>query len=44
VVERGTHGQLLEEKGEYARMWDLQQQAAQARAALEDAEIREETP
>jgi ATP-binding cassette subfamily B protein len=43
IVERGTHNQLLEIKGEYARMWALQQQAAQARAALEDAVIREET-
>src|SRR5262245_14591071 len=44
IVERGTHSQLLERKGEYARMWGLQQQAAQARAALEDAKIREEAP
>jgi ATP-binding cassette, subfamily B, heavy metal transporter len=42
LVERGTHRQLLEAKGEYARMWDLQQQAAQAQAALEDAQIREQ--
>ena len=42
VAERGTHGQLLELKGEYARMWALQQQAAQARAVLDDAEIGEE--
>jgi ATP-binding cassette subfamily B protein len=26
IVERGTHAQLLEAKGEYARMWALQQQ------------------
>jgi ATP-binding cassette subfamily B protein len=38
VVERGTHRQLLEEKGEYARMWELQQQAAVAQAVLESAE------
>jgi ATP-binding cassette subfamily B protein len=44
IVERGTHVQLLEEKGEYARMWALQQQAAEARARLEDATIREEIP
>jgi ATP-binding cassette, subfamily B, heavy metal transporter len=42
VVERGTHAELLEEKGEYARMWALQQQAAQAQAVLEDAEVQEE--
>jgi ATP-binding cassette, subfamily B, heavy metal transporter len=42
VVERGTHGQLLEKKGEYARMWELQQQAEQAQAVLENAEIREQ--
>jgi ATP-binding cassette, subfamily B, heavy metal transporter len=44
IVERGTHVQLIEEKGEYARMWALQQQAAEARARLEDATIREEIP
>ncbi|HYD55380.1 MAG TPA: ABC transporter ATP-binding protein/permease [Burkholderiales bacterium] len=37
VVERGSHQQLLEEKGEYARMWALQQEAAQAEAVLEKA-------
>jgi ABC-type transport system involved in Fe-S cluster assembly fused permease/ATPase subunit len=37
VVERGTHQQLLELKGEYARMWALQQEAAQAEAVLEKA-------
>jgi ATP-binding cassette subfamily B protein len=42
IAERGTHRQLLESKGEYARMWALQQQAAQARAALDDAKIGEE--
>jgi ATP-binding cassette subfamily B protein len=35
IVERGTHQQLLELKGEYARMWALQQQAAEAQAVLE---------
>jgi ATP-binding cassette subfamily B protein len=38
VVERGTHRQLLDAKGEYARMWELQQQAAVAQAVLESAE------
>jgi len=38
VSERGTHRQLLEAKGEYARMWALQQQKAQAEAVLEQAE------
>ncbi|MBV8031337.1 MAG: ABC transporter ATP-binding protein/permease [Betaproteobacteria bacterium] len=37
IVERGTHQQLLELKGEYARMWALQRQAAEARAVLEEA-------
>jgi ABC-type transport system involved in Fe-S cluster assembly fused permease/ATPase subunit len=37
VVERGTHGQLLDAQGEYARMWALQQQRAQAEAVLEGA-------
>jgi ATP-binding cassette subfamily B protein len=37
VIERGTHRQLLEAKGEYARMWALQQQKAQAEAVLEQA-------
>ena len=34
IVERGTHAQLLEAKGEYARMWALQQQQAQAQEIL----------
>ena len=37
IVERGTHWQLLAAEGEYARMWALQQQAAQAEAVLEQA-------
>jgi len=37
IVERGTHRQLLDAQGEYARMWALQQQRAQAAAVLEDA-------
>jgi ATP-binding cassette subfamily B protein len=35
VVERGTHRELLAAAGEYARMWALQQQEAQAEAVLE---------
>jgi ATP-binding cassette subfamily B protein len=35
IVERGTHQQLLELQGEYARMWALQQREAQAVAVLE---------
>jgi len=26
IVERGTHGALLEQKGLYRRLWDLQNQ------------------
>jgi ATP-binding cassette, subfamily B, heavy metal transporter len=37
IVERGSHAQLLEAKGEYARMWALQQQQAHAKAILENA-------
>jgi len=37
IVERGTHRQLLDAKGEYARMWALQQQQAEAAAVLEKA-------
>jgi len=35
IVERGTHGQLLTANGEYARMWALQREAAQAEAVLQ---------
>jgi ATP-binding cassette, subfamily B, heavy metal transporter len=34
IVERGTHMQLIDLKGEYARMWALQQQRAEAEEAL----------
>ncbi|HEX5094118.1 MAG TPA: ATP-binding cassette domain-containing protein, partial [Burkholderiales bacterium] len=37
IVERGTHGELLAAGGEYARMWALQREAAQAEAVLERA-------
>jgi ATP-binding cassette subfamily B protein len=36
IVERGTHAQLLEAQGEYARMWALQQEESQAKALLEE--------
>jgi ABC-type transport system involved in Fe-S cluster assembly fused permease/ATPase subunit len=35
IVERGNHTQLLDAKGEYARMWALQQEQAQAKEMLE---------
>jgi ATP-binding cassette, subfamily B, heavy metal transporter len=37
IVERGSHRQLLDAKGEYARMWALQQQQEQAKEVLERA-------
>ncbi len=37
VIERGTHRDLLAAEGEYARMWALQRQAAEAEAVLEQA-------
>jgi ATP-binding cassette subfamily B protein len=37
IVERGSHRELLAAAGEYSRMWALQQEAAQAEAALEKA-------
>jgi ATP-binding cassette, subfamily B, heavy metal transporter len=37
IVERGTHRQLLDAKGEYARMWALQQREAQAKEMLEES-------
>jgi ATP-binding cassette, subfamily B, heavy metal transporter len=37
IIERGTHAQLLDAKGEYARMWALQQREAQAKEVLEGA-------
>jgi hypothetical protein len=41
-MERGSHAQLLDIKGEYERMWELQREAAEAEAVLEEAESREE--
>jgi len=37
IVERGSHRELIDAGGEYARMWALQQQAAAAEAALAEA-------
>ena len=37
IAERGTHAQLLEAKGEYARMWALQQEEQRAKEVLEQA-------
>jgi len=37
IVERGTHKQLLDAQGDYARMWALQQQQKQAEEVLEKA-------
>ena len=34
IVERGTHGDLLERKGLYASMWNRQREAAQAEELL----------
>ena len=33
IVERGTHGELMAAGGLYARLWNLQQQAAGWRIA-----------
>jgi ATP-binding cassette, subfamily B, heavy metal transporter len=38
ILERGTHRQLVEMQGEYARLWALQQQEAEAKAVLEETE------
>src|SRR3954465_2069108 len=35
IAERGTHQQLLDAQGEYARMWALQREQAEAQAVLE---------
>jgi ATP-binding cassette subfamily B protein len=43
VVERGTHGQLLEQGGRYARMWAMQQQGHESPSDADapgDAESR----
>lgn len=38
IVERGTHAQLLVKSGAYARMWNRQKEAAEARDKLAKAE------
>ena len=37
IAERGSHAALLDRGGVYAEMWTRQQEAQQARAALEKA-------
>ena len=39
IAERGTHAELLEQKGLYERMWNRQREAVQAEAKLK--EVRE---
>jgi ATP-binding cassette subfamily B protein len=38
IVERGTHGALLDQDRVYAALWNRQRQADAARAALRRAE------
>jgi ABC-type transport system involved in Fe-S cluster assembly fused permease/ATPase subunit len=39
IIERGSHVQLLDLKGEYARMWALQQEEQKAKEVLEHASV-----
>jgi ATP-binding cassette subfamily B protein len=42
IVERGTHGELLDKRGVYAALWNRQREAEEARQALKRAEEAEE--
>ena len=44
IIERGTHQQLLDQKGAYAAMWNRQRVAAEALAQLAAAEAEEAEP
>jgi ATP-binding cassette subfamily B protein len=39
IIERGSHTQLLDAQGEYARMWALQREQAQAEEVLEKTAV-----
>jgi ABC-type transport system involved in Fe-S cluster assembly fused permease/ATPase subunit len=41
IVERGTHGELIDRDGLYASMWNRQRQAAEAAEVLREVEERE---
>jgi ATP-binding cassette, subfamily B, heavy metal transporter len=41
IVERGTHGELLEREGVYAALWNRQREADQARETLKRTEEEE---
>jgi ATP-binding cassette subfamily B protein len=42
IAERGTHAELLEQRGLYAAMWNRQREAEEARRRLADIEHEEE--
>ncbi len=42
IAERGTHGELLKQRGLYAAMWNRQREADEARRKLADIEHEEE--
>jgi ATP-binding cassette subfamily B protein len=42
IKERGTHGELLEQKGLYASMWDRQREASEAQERLRQALEKDE--